>query len=374
MATPPARRRYNAALITAFTVLSLAAAWSMRISALLNNVPVGFDKLIETGALPNGTRFKKHYTGIKPLDEMLSFLVAAFLYGPTGWNEVFYWQQLHFLVQITAIVAIMNVEACRERNRGSWLKYTAIFAFAYQNVGGAVIIPIWWILLHRASAEKSYFSSGRIVPLPYASLILPATVAIYTIPSIAMYVPGIDLISLQNLLAFWQLTPLFANVPLWFASPFVSSAPAAASKTRNADLPHLKLLYIATFLISIGSHWFAIHGIITSTNPEVSLSAVFLPSTSKWKTTLDWGLVWIFQWDWLIIAIVHDLAAWIAVYDVQRLIHGAATSAQLLQGAGAIAALTLLGGPGAALAAVWGWREEKLAVIEKRLSSGKKGL
>jgi hypothetical protein len=65
---------------------------------------------------------KKHYTGFRILDEGLSFLVAAFLYGPTQWNEPFYWQQLHFLLQLTAVIAVNNVEACRERNQSSWLK------------------------------------------------------------------------------------------------------------------------------------------------------------------------------------------------------------------------------------------------------------
>ena len=94
----------------------------MRISLVLNDLPLDFNKIIETGILPNGMRIKKHFTGVVPLDEGLSFLVAAFLYGPTAWNEAFYWQQLHFLVQITTLIAVMNVEACRERNRGSWLK------------------------------------------------------------------------------------------------------------------------------------------------------------------------------------------------------------------------------------------------------------
>lgn len=94
----------------------------MRIVIILNDVPVAFSNVIEAGVLPNGTRFKKYYTGIGPLDEMLSFLVAAFLYGPTGWNEAFYWQQLHFLGQIAPIIAIMNVEACREKHQSSWLK------------------------------------------------------------------------------------------------------------------------------------------------------------------------------------------------------------------------------------------------------------
>lgn len=94
----------------------------MRITTALNDVPIGFGAMIESGALPNGFRYKTHYTGIGPLDQGLSFLVAAFLYGPTNWNQAFYWQQFHFLSQLTAIIAIMNVEACRDRNQGSWLK------------------------------------------------------------------------------------------------------------------------------------------------------------------------------------------------------------------------------------------------------------
>jgi hypothetical protein len=39
-------------------------------------------------------------------------------------------------------------------------------------------------------------------------------------------------------------------------------------------------------------------------------------------------------------------------------------------------ALTVLGGPGAMLAAVWGWREEQLVVLEERAEKvgAKKGL
>lgn len=94
----------------------------MRISLALYDAPVGFLDTVAAGVHPNGTPIKIDYTGLKVLDEGLSFLVTAFLPGSAGWNEVFYWQQFHFLLQITGLVAIMNVEACRERNRGSWLK------------------------------------------------------------------------------------------------------------------------------------------------------------------------------------------------------------------------------------------------------------
>ncbi|KAH7390480.1 hypothetical protein BKA66DRAFT_413852 [Pyrenochaeta sp. MPI-SDFR-AT-0127] len=369
------RRPYNAAILAAFVALSVAGAWFMRINIVMNKVPVGFKEVIASGVLPNGTPIKKHYTGIAPLDGMVSFLVAAFVYGPTGWNEPFFWQQLHFLVQITPMIAVLNVEACRERNRGSWVKYTAVLALLYQNIGGAVIVPFWWLLLHKISAEKSYFSSGRAVPLPYVSALLPATIFLYVIPTLAIYVPGKSTSALQTILGFWQFTPIIVNAPLWIASFYVSSEPSPPSKSSNEDdQTHLKVLYAATFVISTAVHWVVIIGILTSSNPEVTFSSVFLPSLATWKTTIDYGFLWIFQWDWIICAMLYLLPAWIAIYDVQRLLYGAATSVQLIKGAGAIAALTLLGGPGAALSGVWGWREEKLAVIEQRLSSGKKKL
>ena len=121
-ASPTGVRPYNSLLLVTFALCSLAGAWFMRIYLTLNDAPVGFLDVVQAGVHPNGVAIKKHYTGLKPLDEGLSFLVSAFLPGSAGWNEAFYWQQVHFLTQLTALVAIMNVEACRERNRGSLLK------------------------------------------------------------------------------------------------------------------------------------------------------------------------------------------------------------------------------------------------------------
>lgn len=94
----------------------------MRISVIINDAPVGFNDILASGVHPNGVTIVKHYTGLKPVDEVIALLVSAFMPGAAGWNEAFYWQQFHFLVQISAIIAVLNVEACRERNQGSWLK------------------------------------------------------------------------------------------------------------------------------------------------------------------------------------------------------------------------------------------------------------
>jgi hypothetical protein len=124
MATSTARvgRPNNNVLLAIIAVLAAIATYAMRITTAQNGIPVGFLESASSGVMANGVLVKKHYTGIGFLDQGLSFLVAAFLYGPTGWNEPFYWQQLHFLLQFTAVLTVTNVEACRERNQGSWLK------------------------------------------------------------------------------------------------------------------------------------------------------------------------------------------------------------------------------------------------------------
>jgi len=115
-------RPNNNALLAVMAVLSVIGMYCMRIGCIVHDYPVEILDAVKTGILPNGVKIRKDYLGIKPVDESLSFLVTAFLYGPTKWNEAFYWQQVHFLGQLAVAVAIMNVEACRERNQGSWLK------------------------------------------------------------------------------------------------------------------------------------------------------------------------------------------------------------------------------------------------------------
>jgi hypothetical protein len=120
--TTRAGRSNNNALLVLFAALSVLGLYTMRISVSMNNVPVGFLETVEEGVLAHALPLKKDYTGIHYLDQGLAFLVLAFVYGPTSWNEPLYWQQTHFLFQFTVLLAIMNVEACRERNQGSWLK------------------------------------------------------------------------------------------------------------------------------------------------------------------------------------------------------------------------------------------------------------
>jgi hypothetical protein len=243
---------------------------------------------------------------------------------------------------------------------------TAVWAFLYQNISGACLIAIWMLLLHWMSGQNAYFQSGRTVPVQYARLILPSTLVIYLLPTLAMFYPGQSMDTLQSVIAFWQVAPVLVNIPLWFAAPFVPPAPSTG-KSRSADLPHLKVLYYALFFISLTSHWYAVFMIMSSETPGVSLTRVFVPSPAHWLISADEGLLWIFQWDWSLMAVCYVLPAIIAAFDVQRFVPEVDTdSDRLFKAVYIVVALVALGGPGAALAAVWGFREEQMVVIEER--------
>ncbi|KAH7074674.1 hypothetical protein BKA63DRAFT_319137 [Paraphoma chrysanthemicola] len=375
---PTGSRPYNGLLLTILPLLSATGLWYMRINTVLKDAPVGFNQTLEAGVHPNGVVIKKSYTGLGPVDEVLKLLVTAFLPGAARWNEPAFWQQFHFLLQIAPMIAVMNIEACRERNRGSWIKYTAFFSFLYQNIGGAVIIPIWMLLFHRLSSPNTYFNTGRTVPLPYARLILPSILVIYLAPSLAIFYPGNSLETLQTILAWWQFTPIFVNIPLWFAASSVSAAPVTG-KAKTADAQHLKVIYYVVFFISLISHWITIFFVTSSENPAVSLRSVFLPSPARWLTSYDNGLLWIFQWDWIICALMYLIPAFVAICDLQRLLPDLDTDSlndRMQMAVYLVCALTVLGGPGAALAGVWGWREEQMEIVEERAEKEglKKGL
>jgi hypothetical protein len=232
-------------------------------------------------------------------------------------------------------------------------------------------------LFHRLSSPNTYFHTGRSVPLPYARLILPSTILLYLVPSLAIFYPGHSITTLQTILAWWQFTPMLVNVPLWFAAPSVPDAPATG-KARTADAQYLKVIYYTVFFVSLASHWVTIFFVTSSENPSVSLLRVFVPSPARWLTSYDNGLLWIFQWDWLVCALMYLIPAFVAICDLQRLLPDLDTdslSDRMQMAVYIVCALTVLGGPGAAVAGVWGWREEQMVIVEERAEAekGKKG-
>lgn len=106
---------------TIFALLAAAGVYFIRIQPGHTSFTQNLTDLVETEKLQDGSRLYTTYTGLKPLDLGLTYLVASFVQGPLNLNEAARIQQIHFLLNFFPAVVVFNVEAYRSRNRWSFL-------------------------------------------------------------------------------------------------------------------------------------------------------------------------------------------------------------------------------------------------------------
>ncbi|KAI0972360.1 hypothetical protein F4678DRAFT_430096 [Xylaria arbuscula] len=360
------RRPYNALYVSIFAVASVLAGWLMRVETGMKGIPLNFVENVEARTYPNGMPMRTRYTGIEAVDSALLFLVAAFVAGPLGWDDGVRLQQLHFLVQFFGVIAVWNIEACRSRHAWKLVSFTGLFVVFYQTIAGAAIIPLYYVAHVLTSAQDTYYTTGRKVSLPYAKGLLFSITLGYLVPTLAMYVPGLDTSTQQFLVFLWQPSPGFVNFFLFASSLLLSDKSSGGKGNGNsrADVPHLKRVYNAAAIVCTINHLATLAVCATSSNPQLSFSYVFIPERSTWLESTTAGLHYIFQVDWWGCFLPTLLWAWIAVYDVHRLLLGSAGFVNLVKWAVYIVGLTVALGPGGMLAVVWSWREDRLVLIE----------
>ncbi|KAK6216063.1 hypothetical protein LQW54_003838 [Pestalotiopsis sp. IQ-011] len=367
-AYPGGQRPLNALIVTAFALFSAAGLYFMRIENAMNGVPIDFERVCTEGVWADGTPVKQTYTGIDAVDAAFRWLVPAFLTGPAGWDRGVQLEQIHFLVNFFAVVGIWNVEACRARNRGRALSYTAIWALFYQTVAGAAIIPLYYLVYSVISRKHSYLRTGREVPLGQARALLPAIVIGYLVPTVALYVPRGNLDTTQNLTALWQVAPLIPNVLLPVLAPLFSSTTSASPHSTAgapADVRHLKRIYLIVGVVTGLTHLATLYICWTSENPQLSLSYVFLPNKGTWKDSTALGLHYIFQWDFWIIYASSILWCFVSIMDVERYVNGTLPMSYVAFSGIKLTLITLVAGPGAAMPFIWNQRENALLRIEE---------
>ncbi|KAI1118574.1 hypothetical protein F5Y14DRAFT_398942 [Nemania sp. NC0429] len=365
-------RPYNALLVLVFAVAAVAAGWLMRVETGIKGIPVDFVEQVQARVYANGMPMRTRYTGIDAVDQGMLFLVAAFAAGPLAWDEGVRLHQLHFLVQFFAVIAVWNVEACRARNARRLISYTALFVLFYQTIAGAAIIPLYYLSWALSSRSDAYYAGGRAVSLPYARGILLSVGLGYLLPTLAMYLPFLDDSTAQFLIFLWQPSPAFVNMLLFVSSlvfPAASSPSTSTSSSKSPaspppDVKHLKRVYAAAAVVCAANHLATLYVSATSSNPQLGLAYVFLPDRALWTNSTTAGLHYIFQVDEWGCFLPTLLWAWVAVWDVHRILLPAGAAVQLARWALYIVGLTLVLGPGAMLAIVWSWREDRLLLIE----------
>ncbi|EXF84239.1 FAD binding domain-containing protein [Colletotrichum fioriniae PJ7] len=377
MANPTSSRHplLTTLFTTIFALLAAAGVYFIRIQPGHTSFTQNLTDLVETEKLQDGSRLYTTYTGLKPLDLGLTYLVASFAQGPLNLNEAARIQQIHFLLNFFPAVVVFNVEAYRSRNRWSFLSFHAAWAALYQTVGGGVIIPLYHLAYTLLTTRKTYLVSSGDVPLPLAKALLPASLLLFALPTAAMYYPWTNPRLAQNLIAFWQVAPVLVNAGIWLlASTIYKSSPkrtitpegktTTTTTTRKQAALVLRRLYSAAILVASASHFYTLYTIFTPQNKSLTLSNVFLPLNDISTGDVGTGLFQLFQWDFWLIFGSSRLWCALVVYDVQKQQHGKVDLKKFLAYYVLANNLEFVVGPGAVLAGVWRWREERLVEIE----------
>ncbi|KAL2066914.1 hypothetical protein VTL71DRAFT_1338 [Oculimacula yallundae] len=302
------------------------------------------------------------YTGLSSVDHGLRTLVAAFLPGVAGWDTNTQVQQIYFFASFFPIISIWSVEAGRRGNASSFLTWTSIWAIFYQTVGGAVVIPLWYVLFFRNSAkESSWLPASRLVDTSYAKALLPALLLGYLLPTVAMYIPFPDpgFKIHQTLIALWQPCPLYVNFLLVIISAYVGKQNTAPKDNLSpSNLKYLHRVYITGFAVSAFVHIITIILCISQKVPQISFVHSLLCVPAAERLTLTGSLHYIFQVDCLIILAAALASAWGVMWDLKHFGQANISTGEI---AIQMAVTTVLFGPGATVAGVWLLREHMMA-------------
>ncbi|KAK4167836.1 hypothetical protein QBC43DRAFT_310360 [Cladorrhinum sp. PSN259] len=370
----PPSRRFTAPLAVIFATLAVGGLWVMRVEPPLHAVPVNFDVLVfEKRQQPDGAPLRTRYTGLAWVDSLMTMLVGAFMPGVAGRNAnpQVWLQQWYFLTQFFAVVCAWTIEAHRVGNQGRIIRFTGIFALFYQTIGGAVILPVYYLFwLFSASRKQnrseSVASGGRHLSASHAGALLPAVVLGYLVPTVALYFPwdtvGISFDSsrngLQILAAIWQVAPLVPNLLVWlFASLGARSSSRKNAAGGDRELAKMLSVHLLAGVFCAAAHGYFVYSCLRSADPRLSLTSVLMPDRNTWKRDMAHGLLYLFQWDFWICFAATLLWCWVAVADARPVgAAGDATSASglLVVGLG-IWVLSVILGPGAAVSATWYW-------------------
>lgn len=245
---------------------------------------------------------------------------------------------------------------------------TSVWAVLYQLMAGAVIMPIWLVLYLVGSGRSSYSPArngrGSEVPAWCARWILPATLLGYVAPLLAMYVPWADVLNTSRAILVWQPAPIYINIllclfPLLSPSPSPAGPTTTTAATAAGSTSHrqLKRAYAVLVALNAAAHLAVLYSVASApAGSGVTWSTVFLPSRARRGEDFQGAWTWLFQVDlW---GIYSTMLTWCAVeaYDLGGAA-AALASAALTAAAGAAL------GPGAAMAAFWYWREDRIAAL-----------
>lgn len=306
-----------------------------------------------------GHALKTTFTGIPPIDQLLSFLVWAFSNGVAGETTNQTIQCFYFMTALTCAPLIWTIEGYRHGNTSTIVALPALFSFLYQLLGVGKVAPVYYLISLYTSSRLLYTrTSGRAVPTSAARAILPALVLGYILPTLLMFLRYESAATHQNFVAFWQPSPVYVSLIAYAISSFLSRFDTSDIYDRVfqlKDVTPLRITYGVAFTFTALSHIATLIYILS--NASLSLANVFANLPSPDAMFHETGSVFdFFKWDMTLFLACTALWSLYSIFELRS--NGYIATVQAVRAALAAVAAQVVVGPAAAYIGVWAWREE----------------
>ncbi|KAL4998912.1 hypothetical protein BDV10DRAFT_62454 [Aspergillus recurvatus] len=327
---------------------------------------------IATGKLPaSDASLRKIYTGIAPLDELLTVLVVFFWPATDGSNLSLLVHTLGFSGTFGSAWVLVTLESWRRGNAWKIVAFPVVFGLVAQVMTFAFSAPLYFAihLFTSATAVKPTAESIR-VPRAVLKAIPLVFVTGYMVPSGLLLLPVSERVTTdlkQILIALWQPWPAYISILLTLVhvlfSPFTSNDNTIEG--GRATLRSLRWVYAFAFantalthiiswvipLSTVAAPWLfkeeylrPLHPLVVYDVPKPWEAPVLVENVGA-------GTHAFLRWDYIIGSTGVLIWALSLYQTAHRVVYGKAGYVWLLVKA---AALTVLTGPvGAAVELVW---------------------
>ncbi|GJE93620.1 hypothetical protein PsYK624_097800 [Phanerochaete sordida] len=266
---------------------TLLAATSYAAVALMLAAPATTDVLMPAlaaaqaaGRFADGTPLRTRYTGLAPLDGVLSGLVAYFFLLVDGADPAALRFSRWFVPQLAPWLVLMHWEA--GRRTALVARIPTLVGLVMQRLTGGVVLPLYY---------AAFALTTPLAPTPptpdtvaRAHALLPALALGFGLPSLALFAAPARLApaSAQLLAALWQPFPLWLALLANGLRPFFAAvlpAPAGPAACARAAKQSIQRTFLACGALSALTHIWALADALTAKSPSAALITTFVPYT-----------------------------------------------------------------------------------------------
>ncbi|KAK0644428.1 hypothetical protein B0T16DRAFT_495253 [Cercophora newfieldiana] len=260
--------------------LGAALLW---VVAFLNGTLDNMNAAIAKGEFPDGRLLRSTFTGFGPIDGRIEYLVAFYevLSNNTTLGPRLLFVNINFLIAATNIWVF--VESRRRGVRNMALRHPVPFMLLWLGLGAAFIQPLYFWLHTRTKAVVR----DPTVPHNEAIALFFAALPAFLLP-LFLFVPpwlGMSTYSHHGYIGAFLGSPFLIVVAclsvVGLLIPWYGVVAKKDAKRPHVDKPWIVATFVLTGVLSAAVHLGCVYASLTSSNPDMSLARVFLPSPSK---------------------------------------------------------------------------------------------